>query len=89
MNAVDEYDVRASFEALDSDHEGTLPFPAFYTLYLGLGFQPQRIPEQELRSKFDAVTGGWVDGISIEACLKVLSQVSSVPIDTPSSYDVL
>jgi hypothetical protein len=89
MNAVDEYDVRASFEALDSDHEGTLPFPAFYTLYLGLGFQPQRIPERELRSKVDAVTGGSVDGISIEECLKVLSQVSSVPIDTPSSYDVL
>lgn len=76
MDAVDEYDVRASFEALDSDHEGTLSFPAFYTLYLGLGFQPQRIPEEELRSKFNAAAKGSVDGIYIEECLKVLSQVS-------------
>jgi Ca2+-binding EF-hand superfamily protein len=78
MDAVDEYDVRASFEALDSDHEGALPFPTFYTLYLGLGFQPQRIPEQELRTKFDAAAKGSVDGISIEECVKVLSQVSNV-----------
>jgi hypothetical protein len=76
MNAIDEYDVRSSFEALDIDHEGTLTFPDFYTLYLGLGFQPQRIPEQELRAKVAAATGGPIDRISIEECLTILSQVS-------------
>ena len=49
MNAIDEYDIRDTFQALDSDQDGFLTLDEFHTLYLGLGYRPQRISQQELQ----------------------------------------
>lgn len=76
MNALDEYDVRASFTALDTDIEGSLCLQDFYTLYLATGFTPVRIPISNLQQEVQAIAGGPVDRISLDLCLEVLSQAS-------------
>ena len=38
-NAIDEYDIRQAFDALDADEcQGRLSFAQLQTFYLGLGF---------------------------------------------------
>jgi hypothetical protein len=47
MTAVDEYDIRASFDAMDEDRVGEITFDEFYTaLFLGLFDDPQLTPTQ-------------------------------------------
>lgn len=48
MNPTNEIVIRDGFRALDHDKDGFLDAKEFYTLYLGLGFRPERIKEEDL-----------------------------------------
>jgi len=55
LNAIDEYDIKRSFEALDEDKINRISVESFHTLFLGLGFQPTQLTQSELRDKVMAV----------------------------------
>lgn len=88
LNAMDEYDIRDTFQALDSDQDGCLTLDEFHTLYLGLGYRPQRLTRDELEQEIlracrknddDNVDGSSSNNmlISVEVCLQVLRKVCS------------
>lgn len=51
LNAIDEYDIRRSFEVMDEDKTNRICVKNFHTLFLGLGFQPKQMTQHELREK--------------------------------------
>ena len=81
MNAIDEYDIRDTFQALDSDLDGFLTAQEFHTLWMGLGFRPERLNEQELERivaagiKEETANKEVNSLISLEVALKVLKNV--------------
>lgn len=80
MNAIDEYDIREVFDALDLECTGRLSFSELQTLYLGLGFSsPRRMTEEILRK--DAKECGLLcqDSLSLEDTLKLFKKVNNVP----------
>lgn len=70
LSAIDEYDIRAAFESLNSGQD--ISIDDFQTLYLGLGFQPTRMPVEWLRTKVIQY-GGDGETVTVEQALKVLS----------------
>jgi len=53
IDALDEYDIQQSFEAMDDDKINRLTLANFHTLYLGLGFQPQELTVEDLAKKVE------------------------------------
>ncbi|CAB9498692.1 expressed unknown protein [Seminavis robusta] len=51
LSAIDEYDVKMSFQAMDEEKIDRITLENFHTLFLGLGFQPQRLSLLQLRRK--------------------------------------
>lgn len=72
MDPRDEHDIRDSFQALDSDHDGSLSIEEFYKLYIGLGFQPERIQLNEFQQMVQIAADTLV---SVDDVLKMLSKV--------------
>jgi Ca2+-binding EF-hand superfamily protein len=74
MSAIDEYDIRDTFQALDNDDDGYLTARQFHVLWQGLGFRPERMHQQDLQQ----IAGMTNDDslISAETALKVLKKVS-------------
>jgi Ca2+-binding EF-hand superfamily protein len=75
MNAVDEYDIRDTFEALDTDKDGFLTAQEFYVLYLGLSFRPERITKVEDLQRI-AEMDEEDSLVSVDRVLKVLEKVN-------------
>lgn len=93
MNALDEYDIREAFEALDDDKEGLIDLRDLETIFVGLGYEyrprhasddeigkssHQKLPTlAELREEVRAVAGA---GCDLEALTldKVLQILSKV-----------
>jgi Ca2+-binding EF-hand superfamily protein len=73
MDPRDEHDIRDSFEILDSDHDGCLSTAEFYSLYLGLGFQPERIQLNDFEQMLELDLGSL---LSVDDVLKILSKVN-------------
>jgi hypothetical protein len=74
-NAVDEYDIRDTFEALDTDKDGFLTAQEFYVLYLGLSFRPERTMKVEDLQRIAGMDEK--DSlVSIDRVLKVLEKVN-------------
>jgi Ca2+-binding EF-hand superfamily protein len=76
MNAIDEYDIRDAFEALDKGCDGGIDLEDFYTLYLGLGFQPTRLLITDLQAEVRAAGLRMDELIPVNIVLDILSQVS-------------
>jgi hypothetical protein len=51
LSAVDEYDVKCSFEALDDEKVNRITLESFHTLFLGMGFQPKQLTLDQLEFK--------------------------------------
>jgi Ca2+-binding EF-hand superfamily protein len=51
FTAVDEYDVKCSFEALDDEKSNCITLKSFHTLFLGLGFQPKHLTLDQMEDK--------------------------------------
>lgn len=51
LPAVDEYDVKCSFEALDDEKINRITLKSFHTLFLGLGFQPKQLTLDQMEDK--------------------------------------
>jgi hypothetical protein len=51
LTAVDEYDVKCSFEALDDEKINRITLKSFHTLFLGLGFQPKHLTLDQMEDK--------------------------------------
>lgn len=84
MKAADAYDIRDSFEVLDRNQEGSISLDDFWMLYLGLGFQPERISLEELSQKVSALAGGEKGNsssnsnrVTLDAAMKILSKAST------------
>lgn len=77
MNAIDEYDVRQAFDALDaSTCLGRLDFAQLQTLYLGLGFTtPRRMTQRQLRQEAQQVLGQQQESLSLEETLQLFQKV--------------
>lgn len=73
MDPKDEYDVRDSFQALDSDHDGYLSLEEFYKLYLGLGFHPQRIQLNDFQQMIQLNAAGTL--VSVDEVIEKLCKV--------------
>ena len=54
LDATDKYDIQRSFEVMDEDKTNRICVKNFHTMYLGLGFQPKQLTQQELRDKVTA-----------------------------------
>ena len=76
MNAIDEYDIRQAFDALDDHCQGRLDFAQLQTLYLGLGFSVprRRMTEQHLCSDAQRL-GLYQDSLSLHETLKLFRKV--------------
>ncbi len=72
MDLKDDCDIRDSFQALDLDHDGCLSTEEFYKLYLGLGFQPERIQLNDFQQMLELDTGTL---LSVDDVLERLSKV--------------
>lgn len=72
MDPKDEHDIRDSFQALDSDHDGSLSLEEFYKLYIGLGFHPERIQLNEFEQMVQ-ITGDTL--VSVDVVVEKLSKV--------------
>jgi Ca2+-binding EF-hand superfamily protein len=80
MNAIDKYDIREAFDALDADCEGSLGFANLLTLYLGLGFAtPRRMTVAHLEKDARAL-GYREDALSLEQTIKLFAKVSATPL---------
>ena len=51
LSAMDEYDIKCSFDALDDEKIHRISIESFYTMFLGLGFQPKQITLEQTRAK--------------------------------------
>ena len=72
MDPRDENDIRDSFQALDSDHDGYLSIKEFYKLYIGLGFHPERIQLKEF-AQMVQITADTL--VSVDDVVEKLSKV--------------
>ena len=54
LHAIDQYDIRRSFEVMDEEKTNRICVKNFHTLFLGLGYQPKQMTQQELRDKVSA-----------------------------------
>lgn len=85
MSALDEYDIRKAFDALDEAQDGFITLRDLQTLYLGLGYFDEEDEGNEptlamLRKEIDSVyqKGGPptnYNELSIETVVQVLSKV--------------
>lgn len=78
MNAIDEYDIREAFDALDVECRARLSFDELQTLYLGLGFSSaRRMTVQQLRqdARRHGVYHGHDDSLSLPETLKLFQKV--------------
>ena len=76
MNAIDEYDIRQTFDALDDECQGRLGFVQLQTLYLGLGFSvPRRRMTAEHLQQDARQCGFGQDSLSLAETLKLFKQV--------------
>jgi hypothetical protein len=81
MTSLEEFDIRESFDALDNEKLGLLAMDQFYTLYLGLGYEPKVTPKemnarvQRVRQEEEA-GGNEEDNLTVEIAVMVLSKVS-------------
>lgn len=72
MDSMDEHDIRDSFQALDSDHDGYLSLEECYKLYLGLGFHPERIQLKDFQQMMQLDAKSL---LSIDEVVEMLSKV--------------
>jgi hypothetical protein len=81
MTRLEEFDIRESFDALDDEKLGLLSMDQFYTLYLGLGYEP-KVTVEEMNARLQRVRQDEdeeeeeEEKVTVEAAIKVLSKVS-------------
>jgi hypothetical protein len=80
MNAIDQYDIREAFEALDGECQGSLGFANLHTLYLGLGFATPRRMTVEYLKKDARAMGYSEDVLSLEETFKLFAKVRKAPL---------
>jgi hypothetical protein len=73
MNALDEYDIRTGFDAMDDDKLGTIGMDQFCTLYLGLGYP--RLAQHQLEQYVRQVCKNYRHEVTKDMALQILSQV--------------
>jgi hypothetical protein len=90
MNAIDEYDIREAFEALDDDDcRGKLTFVQLQTLYLGLGFTDpkSRMAVEDLQE--DARKIGLNDqSLTLDQTLQLFRKVSAIELSQVSCLTI-
>jgi Ca2+-binding EF-hand superfamily protein len=78
MKALDEYDIRESFEALDTECWGSITMTDLHTIYLALGYRPDDLTVQDLQIK--AGVAAPTERLSLERVLEILSKVSELVV---------
>jgi hypothetical protein len=75
MNALDEHDIRAGFDAMDDGKLGTIGMDQFFTLYLALGYP--RLEQHQLEQYVRQSSKNRQE-VTKDMALQVLSQVRVV-----------
>ena len=88
-SAIDEYDIREAFDALDVECRGRLSFSQLQTLYLGLGFgtteATRRMSESTLKHDALHLLGYYADKLSLDETLRLFQNVGDMTFFIPDS----
>jgi hypothetical protein len=76
MDALDEYDIRTGFDAMDDNKFGTIGMDQFFTLYLALGYP--RLEQHQLEQYVRQTRKNYRQEVTKDMALQVLSQVRVV-----------